>query len=512
MEDECLDDPNKTKPGLCGCGNPEEAWCGIPEDAIFSALVYPNVAGTLEYKPDDHGNILPDFSAVGYKSAEEPIPDVPVVKTISAIAGDNRAHIQDAINEVAQRPIVDGFRGALLLTKGEYFVSGTISINQSGIVIRGEGNDESGTRVIATQTSQHDFFYFDGSGDPQEDGGTKVLIVGEYIPVGAKTLEVQSQPFRAGDTVLVTFEPKQSWIELLGMDHLVNAGDPTDVNWTAAEYIMRYKRVVKSVSGSHITLDAPIVDPIDQVYATGYVSRYSWPGKIENVGIENLRLISQYNGEEDEQHGWNAVVMNRVQDAWAKDLIAYYFGYSTVNVLSHGYRISILNCQNMFPMSLTKGGRKYSFAVNGQLVLVKGCSSDSGRHDFVGHARTPGPSAFVDCVATNQKGDIGPHHRWSTGILFDNIAGDGPMNVQNRMYSGTGHGWAGAQNLFWNSVVDSMIVQSPPDHVNWAIGNTARVITSTGAYADVPGYIESNNAPVWPRSLYEQQLKERLNQ
>jgi hypothetical protein len=117
---------------------------------------------------------------------------------------------------------------------------------------------------------------------------------------------------------------------------------------------------------------------------------------------------------------------------------------------------------------------------------------------------------FVDCIAENQKSDIGPHHRWSTGILFDNIQGDGAMNVQNRMTSGSGHGWAGAQILFWNSSVNTIVIQSPPNHINWAIGNKANVITSKGSWVDVPGYTELNNEDVWPRSLYAQQLKDRL--
>lgn len=538
-DDKCPEDPDKTEPGICGCGvsdeadgdhdgvvdcidqcpdNPnksEQGICGCKaedETCKFSKLVYPDANGKLVYAPDEQGNIIPDFSYVGYKNGEEAIPEVPVITSISPIAGDNRDHIQNAINKIAEMPLTNGIRGALLLKRGEYRVGGQIDINQSGIVIRGEGTGEADTRVIATKREQHDLFRFSGAGGASEVSSSKVQIVGSYIPVGERTFTVQDHSFQVGDTVLVTRAPKQSWISMLGMDKLENASDPDDFNWTTDEYTMKYKRVIKEISGNKITVDAPLVDPIDEQYATGYVSKYNWEKKITNVGIENIRLISEYAGEDDESHGWNAIVINHVQDGWVRNIESHYFGYSAVNILRGAYRISVLDSKQMYPKSKTTGGRKYSFAVNGELVLVKDCFAHSGRHDFVGHARTPGPNVFVNCSSQNQLSDIGPHHRWSTGMLFDNIVGTRDMAVQNRMYSGSGHGWSGAQILFWNSTMNKIIIQSPPNHINWAIGNIASTITSKGAYVDVPGYTESNNENVWPESLYEQQLKDRLGQ
>jgi hypothetical protein len=50
--------------------------------------------------------------------------------------------IQNAIDEVsAMKPSGNGFRGAILLTKGLYKVSGTIKISVSGIVLRGQGDE-----------------------------------------------------------------------------------------------------------------------------------------------------------------------------------------------------------------------------------------------------------------------------------------------------------------------------------------------------------------------------------
>jgi hypothetical protein len=55
-----------------------------------SALVSVSGTGKLTYTPDGSGNIIPDFSMVGYGSGQKAIPDVPVVETVYPVVGDNR--------------------------------------------------------------------------------------------------------------------------------------------------------------------------------------------------------------------------------------------------------------------------------------------------------------------------------------------------------------------------------------------------------------------------------------
>ena len=111
---------------------------------------------------------------------------------------------------------------------------------------------------------------------------------------------------------------------------------------------------------------------------------------------------------------------------------------------------------------------------------------------------------FLDCLATNTTADIGPHHRWSTGLLFDNISG-GQIRVQNRGASGSGHGWAGAQTLFYNcrSSQSDIKVESAKGSMNWGIGCIGT--SKLGA-----GFWESWGKSVTPRSLYLAQLADRL--
>src|SRR5258707_1053421 len=88
--------------------------------------------GSLQYVPDEKGNILPDFSRVGYHENNGALPDVPVVKTVEAGSNAQQA-IEDAIAEVSKRtPDKNGFRGAILLKKGVYDIPGTIHISAGG--------------------------------------------------------------------------------------------------------------------------------------------------------------------------------------------------------------------------------------------------------------------------------------------------------------------------------------------------------------------------------------------
>src|SRR5262249_45651601 len=84
-----------------------------------SSLVHPDASGHLVYVPDAQGNIIPDFSNVGYQGGIVPLPgeggtlDVPVRATVKPQPGPADARIQAAINFVSRLPAVaTGFRGA----------------------------------------------------------------------------------------------------------------------------------------------------------------------------------------------------------------------------------------------------------------------------------------------------------------------------------------------------------------------------------------------------------------
>ena len=94
--------------------------------------------------------------------------------------------------------------------------------------------------------------------------------------------------------------------------------------------------------------------------------------------------------------------------------------------------------------------------------------------------------------------DAGPHHRWSMGVLYDNTSSY-HLVAKNRRTYGSGHGWAGAQIVFWNAWAHKSAVWQPPTGRNYVFGK---------AYFNYGRKMVGN--PKAPRSLYIKQLEERL--
>jgi len=412
-------------------------------------------------QPDVKNNVIPDFSKVGFLSGGKNIPNVPVVYSIEPKAGDNRENIQNAINKIAAMPIrSNGFRGALLLKKGTYPVNGSIFISASGIVIRGVGTDTSnGTVVQETAKEKTNLFCFTGNGSFQKSDN-KIKIAEDFVPVGRKYVKVKNASrFQQGDSVLVYRPGTDNWIHDLKMDQIVERIGT--VQWKASSYNLYFERIVSSISGDTIFIDNPIVMQIDENYGGGYLLEYHFPGRIKNCGIENLLMESTYQSETDEDHGWIAVNFSKVNQGWAQNIISKYFGYSCVYIDYYSRNISVLNSQCLEAKSIITGGRRYSFNCNGQLNLFKNCYCTEGRHDYVTGSKVCGPNVFTQCKALNTHSDIGPHHRWACGTLFDMINTDGVINVQDRGNYGTGHGWAGVTQVLWNCTALKAAVQSP---------------------------------------------------
>ncbi len=482
-------------------------FCALSQiNSQTTSLIAYDTSGKLAYLKDSKGNQLPDFSYVGYKNSEVAIPTVAVVKTVYPVAGDNLANIQNAINQVAAMPVgSDGFRGAILFKKGLYQVSDTIQIKTSGIVLRGEGTDTiNGTRFLATTLAQYTLFNFQGKSGIAATG-TKRATLDPYIPYGTNKLTVTnaSSTFKVGDSILVERLPDSNWINLLTM---------AQWGWTPSGYNVYFQRKITAISGTSVTVDAPFVDNIDTNYAVGSVMKYKSPS-LQNCGIENMALLSAYTSDTAENHGWDAIEIDNAINCWVRKVEVYYFGYSAVTMHANSCWITVDSCKMIDAKSVVTGERRYSFHVDGQHTLVKNCWTRNGRHDYVTGGRVAGPNVFYNSTATKQQNDIGPHMRWSTGILFDNITSNGNQNVQNRESMGTGHGWSGGQIMYWNCKAGSMIIQDPQgDETNWAIGCTSPNITNVGGLATEPyGVVESKNKPIAAiPSLFMAQLNQRL--
>lgn len=484
--------------------------------------------GRLAYKSDANGNRIPNFSNVGYGGGAVSFPDVPVKSTVAPGAGDAGARIQAAIDAVSALPLdATGHRGAVLLKRGQYEIAGTLHVQADGVVLRGEGTGEDGTVLIATGAKQRSLIVVGRGakrGAHDEDVGADsdkadaakqphARVVDRYVPVGARTLHLDRvDGLAVGDAIVVRRPSTENWIHELGMDRIPPAKHLV-VQWKPGSKDLTFNRRVVAIAGNEITLDAPIVNALELRYGGAEVWRDTAPALVAEVGIENLRGDSEFKGPTDEKHGWVFIEMAGAIDSWVRGVVSIHYGYSCVNITKSSRAITVDHCACLDPISQITGGRRYSFAVDGQLVLVEHCYARNGRHDFVMHALAAGPNVFFDCVAEEAHADSGPHHRWSVGVLYDNVRvsaprehrrGEGGLNIRNRGNMGTGHGWAGANQVAWNCRATEMIVEQPPTAQNWAIGCVATEGHTGNAYWD------SYGTPVAPQSLYLAQLKERL--
>jgi hypothetical protein len=358
------------------------------------------------------------------------------------------------------------------------------------------------------------------------------LITDKYVPVGATIFSVVSaKNFKKGDKVLVRRMGNQDWIKAIGQD-TVSVGRH---RWQP--FAIPYDRVITDIKGNMITIDAPVFTAIETRWGGGEIVKYD-DSRIEQVGIENLRGVSEYDpsvrtkaygnmdrpsfddpdiryeGEEyfsDENHYFNFINISNAKNVWVRNMSALHFAGSVVQSNAGTKWITVQDCESREPVSIRLGARRFTFQMNGQFSLVQRCFSQKGRHSFVLQGPESSGNVFFDCNAVNPYSTSEPHNRWVNGVLYDNVKA--PLTA--RFWKDISIGWAGANIVFWNCEGD-FLIQSPPTAKNYSFGhigvNAVIFNTPLQDLSKPRGHIESLDRHVTPRSLYLTQLKERLGE
>lgn len=494
-------------------------------NAKDSPLVKLGSNGLLRYalyceRGSDHArNIVPDFSRAGYQGGGVSLPTRSSIRVVEVLEpnaeGDDYPRIQAAIDAVAVR-VQDsrGLRGAVLLRRGHYRLSKTLTIRASGVVLRGEGRGADGTVIRSEVNERQGKILEVGNSESAVPRAAldprRTAITMDYVPVGAIRIMVRSAAgYRVGDTVSIARAPNARWVGPEGID-------TARYRWTPSDYAVYSERVVTAVDHDTITLDAPIMDAIETRFGGGSVYRTA-PIRISQVGIEDLRLegnpeTGTVNGTAD-SGPFTALRLGAIYNSWVRGVTVRYVSHGFVT--RNGAQFNTLqDIAYLDPRyGETQGARRYVFLYEGNAAfnLIQRCYNQGGRHTFVIGARVPGPNVFLDCLAVGDSNDSGPHHRWSTGTLYDNTKGY-MLRAQNRRDSGTGHGWAGAQQMFWNTEHDIYVVQAPPFAMNWSVGQVGAIAPGKFPPEEHAGIVQSMGQVVTPRSLYLQQLRDRLGE
>jgi hypothetical protein len=462
--------------------------------------------GKLVYTPDSLGNRIPDFSYCGYKASEQPIPMVAVKVIVPVAKGDATLRIQSALDYVASLPAdASGFRGAVLLEKGNYEVTGRLRITASGVVLRGSGMQENGTTITGAGMERYSLVTIAGSRPDWSQNLTGIKITDAYVPVNATTFHVDNAgSFKDHSGKIMIRRPSTAnWIKLLGTDHF--GGGITALGWKPGDRDLYFDRTITKIEGNTITIDAPLTTALDSTYGGAALYFYTWNGRINNCGVENLRCVSAFDktNPKDEDHRWNAIDIANAEDCWVRQISFLHFAGSAVNVLETSKRVTVEDCISLAPVSEIGGQRRYTFLTTGQQILFQRCYAENGYHDFATGYCAAGPNAFVQCESILPYSFSGAIDSWASGVLFDIVNVDGnAVRFGNRGQDANGAGWSAANSVFWNCSAARIDCYQPPTAQNWAFGSWSQFAGD--------GYWGESNNSISPRSLYYAQLGERL--
>lgn len=470
--------------------------------------IFPDITkskeGKLERTADAKGNQIPDFSVAGYKASSVALPDVAIKAFVPHIDGDATKTIQSAIDYVAKlKADATGFKGTVLLDKGTFKVSGEINIKESGIVLRGSGSDTNGTMLLGTSINRKAIVNI--SGINNQILKDKFELADNFTPLGATVLNLKNRiALKKGDHITINTPITKNWIDLLSMNDF--GGESGWIGWKADDFVIRADREVIAVEGNKITIDAPLTNALDEELSKSTVVNYIWSGRINNIGVENLTLKSEYDttNPKDEQHRWTGISVENAEDVWVRQVNFEQFAGSAVLVLKTAKRITVEDCLALNPISEIAAHRRNTFYTEGQQTLFQRCYSEFGYNDFVvGGYATAGPNVFLQCESHLPYSFSGSVGSWATGILFDVSLVDGnAISFKNKEQDGRGLGWNVANSVIWETSASKIENYSPPTANNWAFGVWAQW-AGNGHWKDVNNHIS-------PRSLFYALLEQRL--
>lgn len=446
--------------------------CVLHAQAPLSEWAFGGPDHRLHYRYDARGNSIMDFSSAGYRGGGVKLPSAAVAQRLTPAAGDNTARIQAALDKAT---------GAVVLAPGEYDIAGTLHIARSGVVLRGE----RGTTIRLTG-KPHRFLEIHGAGTWREDGAP-TPILDTYVPAGANSFRVRdASSFHPGDRVLVL--------------HPVRPGA-----------VIRTDRVVEAVDGDRITLDVALSEAMDSKITPASLVPYRFPGRITEVGVESLRITAPFEDTPITEPQYGAVRIDAVEDGWVRDLEIQ----ETQNGIVIGAgakRVTLANVRIAHSAARSGSEARADFSLQGTQVLLDRCgTAGEGAWPVVTQPEAVGPLVILNFTADH--GGVAPHQPWATGVLVDGGKFPGATERMPGVAfacaakAAGGHDRCTGWSVAWNVTSPFLLVQQPPEALNWCIGCLGTPVTIGGA---PNGIFDSHGKMVLPSSLYLQQLRDRL--
>jgi hypothetical protein len=471
--------------------------CVLHAQAMLSEWAFGGPDHRLHYRNDARGNSIMDFSSAGYRAGGVKLPSAAAAERLTPVAGDNTARIQAALDKAT---------GAVVLSAGEYEIAGTLSIKRSGVVLRGE----RGASIRLTG-KPHRFLEICGAGTWREEGHP-VPILDTYVPAGVATFRVRdASAFHPGDRVLVLRPVTAEWVHFMGLD--TPARDSRPQTGIRAGSVIRIDRVVESVDGNRVTLDVPLSDALDSRFTAASLVRYSFPGRITEVGVEGLRIVAPLENLPITQPQYTALRIDALEDGWVRDL-EIQETHNGIEIGPGAKRLSLTNIRVKHSAAHADSEAPADFILQGTQILLDRCgTTGEGTRPVITQSDAIGPLVVLNFTADH--GGVAPGQPWATGLLVD--GGKFPGATERRpgvafsecADAGSGQSWCIGWSVAWNVSSPFLLMQQPPGALNWCIGCIGTPVTVDG----IPnGILDSLGKMVHPSSLYLQQLRDRLGQ
>jgi hypothetical protein len=475
-----------------------------------------------DYKADPKNSILPDFSYVGYKNGEKTfnyrasgLPTYNVVD-FGAIADDDNSDKEAIEKAVIAASKTSG--GIVYFPKGRFIIQdiyddlNSIWVSSSNVVFKGSGSGKGGTELFmkvplqpkdsTKMWSTPPMFVF-GSKSAEKNIGK----ITADVKVGDFDIQLdQIGDLSKGDWVNLTMQSKDKEAIKLDLgDYEVNPEWKALVN--GGLDLSMVHQIVK-IKGNTITLGQPVAYPITANLGWK-VAKYS---NIEEVGIEDIAFVGNWKTPFVHHRSWlddsgyTMINMRRITNSWITN--CRFTDVSVGAVINNGANITISNCE-----ITGNGGHEAITNAGGTNILLANIVDKASQWHSVGSSKTamntvlykityPATTCF-ESHASQPRNTLLDN---VTGGLMMNRGGGDIVNMPNHM-----------RNLiFWN--YEKTNTEYPefnfwPNQRYWKIPYPIMVGfhgTPTKFIAAQLKYEESNGTAVFPKSLYEGQLKNRL--
>lgn len=334
-----------------------------------SDVKYPKILH--DFIENGNKSILPDFSYAGYAYGEKDIPTIegPVfnVSDYGAVPNDGKDDSK-AIQETVDAAGKAG-GGVVLFPAGKFDVNSDttktdiIRINYSNIVMRGAGSGKDGTIIHShSQTTQAEdnspwlspFVFHSGLNLQSTNEFFQIDKLPVYSPItanaikGDKVLQLnKTAGLKAGDVLVVAMRNTNDEGDLihelmnpLTFDHFMssylNAGKERRPSF---QYFLEIDEVL---SGNKVKMKQPMRRDI----LTDFEAFVAKVPMLKNVGVENFRFECDYKGgykhhlNREHDYGWGAVCLQRVAHGWIRNLHIHNYVQTTHLVNSRNVTIT----------------------------------------------------------------------------------------------------------------------------------------------------------------------------